>query len=48
VNLSGQTGKQSGTCRPVENSPKAQKDAECVQPVGVSEMHKGSETRKAS
>jgi DNA primase catalytic core len=48
VNLSGQTGELSGTCLPVKNSPKAQKDAESVQPVGVSEMHKGSETRKAS
>ena len=46
--LSGQTGKLSGTCRPAKNSPKAQKDAESVQPVGVSEMHKGSENRKAS
>ena len=48
VNLSGQTGELSGSCRPVKNSPKAQKDAECVQPVGVSEIHKGSENRKAS
>ncbi len=48
VNLSGQTGKLSGTCRPVKNSSKPQKDAESVQPVGVSGMHKGAETRKAS
>jgi hypothetical protein len=47
-NLSGQTGELSGTCRPVKNSSKVQKEAESVQPVGVSEMHKGSETRKAS
>jgi DNA primase catalytic core len=48
VSLSGQRGDLSGICRPVKNSPKAQKDAESVQPVGVSGMHKGSETRKAS
>ena len=47
-NLSGQTGELSGTCRPVKNSSKVQKEAESVQPVGVSEMRKGSETRKAS
>ena len=48
TNLSRQPSELSGTCRPVKNKPKTQKDAKSVQPVGVSRMHKGSETRKAS
>ena len=48
TNLSRQPSELSGTCRPVKNKPKTQKDAKSVQPVWVSRMHKGSETRKAS
>jgi hypothetical protein len=48
VNLSGERGKLSDTCRATKNSPKAHKHAESVQPVGVSEMHKAPENRKAS
>ena len=48
ANLSGQTGKLSGTCRPTKNSPKVQKDQESGQPVGVSETHKGAENRNSS